>query len=213
VVEPGGRSPWHDVPATERIITVDRVRSALAAAPAPLPSPLENTGVRASAVLAALYERDGEVWVVLTRRAQHLRAHKGEVSFPGGGQDAGEPLLATALREAHEEIRLDPATVEIVGEIDHLQTVSSTSFIVPFVGLLPAPPSGLVASPGEVERIIEVPLSELLLDEVYHEEVWGYPGLRHPLIFFDIVGDTIWGATGSMLRNLLAVLTGTPWRR
>ena len=73
--------------------------------------------MRASAVLAPLYEEDGSVFVVLTRRAQHLRSHHGEVSFPGGGQDPGESLLDTARREAYEEIAMDPSTIEIIGEL------------------------------------------------------------------------------------------------
>ncbi len=167
--------------------------------------------MRASAVLAPLYEDGGEVHVVLTRRAQHLRSHRGEVSFPGGGQDPGEELLETALREAREEIDLDPATVEIIGELDHLETVTSRSFIIPFVGALPGRPD-VTASPDEVELILHVPLAQLLSDGVYREERWGLMPLDRPLSFFEIPGDTIWGATAFMLRNLLALATGTPWR-
>ena len=172
----------------------------------PQPSPLEGIGVRGSAVLAPLYEHDGTVHVVLTRRAQHLRSHRGEVSFPGGGQDEGEDLLQTALREAFEETRLDPAAVEIIGELHHLQTVTSRSYIVPFVGVLPGRPE-LTANPDEVERILHVTLDELLHDEVFHEEHWGLPPLDRPISFFDVEGDTIWGATGWMLRDLLTRLT------
>jgi 8-oxo-dGTP pyrophosphatase MutT (NUDIX family) len=162
--------------------------------------------VRASAVLAPLYPEGDEVVVVLTRRAQHLRAHRGEVSFPGGGQDPGEELRATALREAWEEIGLDPAAVEIVGQLDHLQTVTSQSFIVPFVGFLPERPE-LKANPHEVERVLHLPLTELLADGVYHAERWGLAPLDRELSFFDVEGDTIWGATAAMLRNLLELLT------
>jgi 8-oxo-dGTP pyrophosphatase MutT (NUDIX family) len=180
----------------------------MAAAPSPRLSPLEGRGVRASAVLAPLYERGGEVHVILTRRARHLRSHRGEVSFPGGGQDPGEDLEDTARREALEEVGLDPVTVEIIGELDHLQTVTSSSFIVPYVGLLPGRPR-LSPNPAEVEKILEVPLAELLDPTVYREERWGLAPLDRPIVFFELVGDTIWGATGAMLRNLLALLTGT----
>ena len=164
--------------------------------------------MRGSAVLAPLYEEDGEVHVVLTRRAQHLRSHRGEVSFPGGGQEPGEDLRATALREAWEETGLDPTSVEIVGELHHLQTVTSRSYIVPYVGVLPGRPE-LTANPAEVERILFVPLRELLDDESYHEEHWGLVPLERTISFFDVEGDTIWGATGWMLRDLLSRITGT----
>lgn len=166
-------------------------------------------------MLAALYDdstdQDGPdrlAHVVLTRRAQHLRSHRGEVSFPGGTQEPGESFWETAVREAHEEVALDPALVTPIGELDHLRTVTSESFIVPLVAELPHRPE-LRAHPGEVERVLHVPLSELLAEEVFHEEVWSIGGQERAIYFFDIVGDTIWGATAAMLRNLLALVTGT----
>jgi len=208
---PGGRAPWADLAPAQRRLTLDGIRASLDAAGPPRLWDDEATITRASAVLAPLYEEDGQVKVVLTRRAQHLRSHRGEVSFPGGGQDPGEDLVQTALREAFEEVALDPATVEIVGELDHLATIMSRSFIVPFVGFLPGRPE-LVPSPDEVELILHVPLADLLDPEAYHEERWGIPPMDRPLIFFEIEGDTIWGATGAMLRNFLALVTGTEWR-
>jgi 8-oxo-dGTP pyrophosphatase MutT (NUDIX family) len=208
---PGGRAPWAELDPAARHLTLDGIRAALDAAGPPRPWEEEATITRASAVLAPLYEEDGDVKVVLTRRAQHLRSHRGEVSFPGGGQDPGEVLVQTALREAHEEIGLDPVNVEIIGELDHLATVMSRSFIVPFVGALPGRPA-LVPSPAEVELILHVPLADLLDPDAYHEERWGLPPMDRPLIFFEIEGDTIWGATGAMLRNFLALVTGTEWR-
>lgn len=159
-------------------------------------------------MLVPLYEHDGQVWVVLTRRAAHLRAHQGEVSFPGGGRDGDEDLVTTALREAEEEIGLDPATVEVVGELDHLATVTSGSFIVPYVGVLSARPTALVANPDEVAHILHVPLAELLAEEVYREEVWTFGEAERPIFFFELHGDTVWGATASMLRRLLALVLG-----
>lgn len=208
---PGGPAPWAGLPEEERRPSVADVRRAIDAAGPPTLSPLEGTGVRASAVLCALYDEGGLAHVVLTRRAQHLRSHRGEVSFPGGGQDPGEHLWDTARREAFEETALDPTTVECIGELDHRQTITSRSFIVPYVGVLPGRPD-LTPSPAEVELILHVSLAELLADEVFREERWGLPPMDRPIYFFDIPGDTIWGATAAMLRNLLGVVTGTPWR-
>ncbi len=207
----GGPPPWADVPEEDRIFDLETLIERLEQAGPPLPSPLERTGVRASAVLVPLYEEDGDLIVVLTRRAQHLRAHRGEVSFPGGGREEGETLAEAARRESYEEIGLDPELVDIVGELDRLQTYTSRSYIAPFVGVLSHRPE-LTPNPNEVELILHVPLRELLLDGVYREEWWGLPPLARPLYFFELIGDTIWGATAAMLRNLLAIGTGTEWR-
>jgi 8-oxo-dGTP pyrophosphatase MutT (NUDIX family) len=203
----GGPPPWADLDLDSVDLSIAHIQGVLSDAPAPTASTLEGTGVRASAVRAAVYEADGATYGVLTRRAQHLRSHRGEVSFPGGGVDADESPWQAATREAAEEIALDPSSVRRIGELDHLQTYSSQSYIVPFVGALPGRPR-LQASADEVEKIIYVPLRELLLPEVYREEEWGLAPLDRPLYFFELVGDTVWGATGLMLRNLLRMITG-----
>ena len=207
-IRQGRPAPWSVVPAHERRYSLADVRAALDGFGPPKRSLVEMPGVRASAVVAPLFDEDGEAWVVLTRRAQHLRSHKGEVSFPGGGQDPDDAdLRHTALREAFEETALDPSSVEIIGELDHLTTVSSRSYVVPYVGALPGRPE-LTPNPSEVERILTVPLSELLLDEVFREEHWGVPPLDRRISFFELVGDTIWGATARILRQLLSLVSG-----
>jgi 8-oxo-dGTP pyrophosphatase MutT (NUDIX family) len=169
-----------------------------------------------SAVLVALYELDGETRVVLTRRAAHLRTHTGEVSFPGGRLDPGEAPEAGALREAAEEIGLDPAAVEPVGRLTSLATFSSGSTITPVVGVLPAAPR-LVANPHEVEHVFDVSLAELAADGVFREERWIVPGRplpvaeiggdgSFPVWFFELPEDTVWGATARVLVELLRLV-------
>ncbi len=201
---PGRPAPWAGLAPSERGVTLGTLRERLAARGPARRSAAELPGVRAAAVLAPLYEEAGEVRVVLTRRAEHLRSHRGEISFPGGGQDKGETWAATALREAREEVGLDPSSVELIGELDHLSTVMSRSFIVPLVGVLPGPPR-LVPNPAEVDRVLEVPLDELVAEGVFREERWGLAPLDRPVWFFELIGETIWGATAAMLRQLLAV--------
>jgi 8-oxo-dGTP pyrophosphatase MutT (NUDIX family) len=147
--------------------------------------------------------------VVLTRRTWGLRTHQGEVSFPGGRVEPGESPVDGALRESKEEIDLDPSTVELIGELDHLATVTSWSFIVPYVGALPRRPE-THPNPAEVEAVLHVPLAELLDPDNFRQEVWTFPGgdLR-PIYFFELVGDTVWGATANLLRQLLGAVTGT----
>jgi 8-oxo-dGTP pyrophosphatase MutT (NUDIX family) len=203
---PGDDPPWAGLTGEQRRPSLADIRQALASGPLPARSPVEPLTSSASAVLAPLYEDGGEVWVVLTRRSWHLRAHKGEVSFPGGRQDPGESLWETALREAWEEIDLDRASVERIGELDHLATVTSRSFIVPYVGVLPGRPD-LRPNEDEVDAILHVPLSELLDPGVYRQERWGWGGVERRIHFFELVGDTVWGATGSMLVDLLTRIT------
>lgn len=163
-----------------------------------------------SAVLALLYpdDDDDDVGVVLIRRARHLRSHSWEVAFPGGRQEPGDAdLLDTAMRETREEIGLDPDCAEIIGQIDRYITVGSRSMVHPFVGVLPGRPAGLVPDPAEVERILMVSTSELLSDEAWREEIWPINGNDRAITFFELHGDTVWGATAAMLRQLLTIAT------
>lgn len=207
-VRPGGQPPWAVLGDAGRTVTIDQIRERFGALGPAVRSPREGKVDRASAVLAAVFEDDGETWIILTRRAAAMRVHSGEVSFPGGGQDAGEDLRDTARREACEEIGLDPALVEIIGELDHLSTITSNSFIVPYVAVLPGRPE-LQASPAEVAAVLTVPLRELLDPEVFREERWDLFGQERAMWFFELVGDTVWGATAAMLRQLLGFVTGT----
>ena len=204
----GAVAPWASLAPEDRNVDLPHLVERLAAAGPALPSPREGQVARASAVLAPLYEHDGQPWVVLTRRSAALRVHSGEVSFPGGVREAGEDLARTALREAGEEIGLDPSTVDIVGELDHLSTITSNSFIVPYVGVLPGRPI-LSPSPAEVDAVLHVPLAELLEPDHFREERWDVFGVERPIWFFELVGDTVWGATAAMLRQLLGLATGT----
>jgi 8-oxo-dGTP pyrophosphatase MutT (NUDIX family) len=208
----GDPPPWADLPPEARRPSVDTVRRALAQLEAPVQSVRERTGLtpRPAAVLAPLYDDErGEAVVVLTRRTWSLRSHQGEVSFPGGRIEPGETPADGALREAKEEIDLDPSSVELLGELDHLGTVTSGSFIVPLVGALPGRPA-TAPNPAEVEAVLHVPLHELLDPAIFRDERWVFPdGGERRIFFFELVGDTLWGATAAMLRQLLGVVTGT----
>jgi 8-oxo-dGTP pyrophosphatase MutT (NUDIX family) len=207
----GDPPPWVALSEEERHLDGDVIEQRMAGTGAARRSPREGQVSKASAVLAPLFVDDGEVYVVLTRRSAALRVHGGEVSFPGGRQEPGEELAATARREAFEEIGLDPASVRLIGELDHLTTITSDSFIVPYVGLLPGRPE-LVVSPAEVAAVLFVPLAELLDPTHYREERWDLWGTERSIFFFELEGDTVWGATAAMLRQLLGFVTGTVGR-
>jgi 8-oxo-dGTP pyrophosphatase MutT (NUDIX family) len=177
-----------------RVLTVDQPPEG--EPPPTMPAP--------AAVLCAVFDTGGQAHVVLTRRSQRLRSHTGEVSFPGGRLELGEVPEGGALREAEEEVGIEPAAVEVIGRLSPLTTALNPASISPVVGVLPAPPV-LVPNPLEVERAFSVPLVELFADGVGHEERWplaGQAGIRS-FYFFSLVGDTVWGATARMLWELL----------
>ena len=216
---PGPGSPWGR-PGARRpgAIRLADVASALQSRG---PVPDEPTGEvplvalpgarrRPAAVLCALFEEDGQANVVLTRRSSRLRSHTHQVSFPGGRLDTGEGPLEAALREAREEVGLDPTGVRVLGRLSPLRTAVNPAPITPFVGSLDARPV-LVPNPAEVERAFTVPLVELTDPEVYREELWTFPdGVERAMQFFELIGDTVWGATARMLVELLdLVVSGT----
>jgi 8-oxo-dGTP pyrophosphatase MutT (NUDIX family) len=173
--------------------------------PAEVPTSEVPAG-RPAAVLCALFDEAGEAQVVLTRRSSRLRSHTGQVSFPGGRLDAGETAEACALREAREEVGLDPSTVEVLARLSTVRIMANPAPVLPFVGALPGRPS-LRPNPAEVERAFTVTLSELSDPEVYREEIWIYPdGTERSMYFFELIGDTVWGATARMLFELLDVV-------
>ena len=168
----------------------------------------ETKEQRRSAVLIPIYcSAQDELHVILTRRSAMMKHHTHEVSFPGGNQEPeDQDLWATAIREAHEEIGLNPELPRFVGTLDSFVTVGSNSLVTPFVGILDTVPA-LEANPREVEEIIDVPLAELLNPDIFREEIWQWQdGKSRPVFFFELIGDTVWGATASMLRQFLVVL-------
>lgn len=152
----------------------------------------------------AVFEDGGEARVVLTKRPDHMPSHRGEIAFPGGTvrPEVDTTVLDAALREAEEEIGLPRAAVEVAGELDGISTVASRFTITPFVGLLAGRPA-LVPDPREVTTILDVALSELFDDGVYREERWdvGFPD--RSIHFFELRGETVWGATARILTSFL----------
>lgn len=226
--EPGGPAPWASLsPEARGPVPLASLRAALAANRHALAGTervafedLPGGGAPA-AVLVPLFEEDGETRVVLTRRAAHLRTHTGEVSFPGGRLHPNEPPEVGACREAAEEVGLDPAMVEVIGELTPLATFSSGAAITPVVGVLPGRPA-LTPNPEEVELAFDVALATLASDGVFREERWylaGRPPLLagatgadagdwFPMWFFELPEDIVWGATARMLVELLRLALG-----
>jgi 8-oxo-dGTP pyrophosphatase MutT (NUDIX family) len=161
-------------------------------------------------VLVPLFEEDGETRLILTKRPETMPSHRGEIAFPGGkyDPDVDANLEATALREAWEEIGLEPGLVEVVARLEGIGTVGSAFVITPFVGFLPGRPA-LTPHPREVVSVFDVALSELMADGVYREERWDTWKTDLAVHFYELPGETVWGATARILTGFLAhIVTG-----
>ena len=164
------------------------------------------------AVLAALFEESGEARLVFTRRSSGMRTHRGEVSFPGGRLDEGEDPPAAALREAREEVALDPSLVTVAGWMHPVLTMVSGSLIMLVLATLPG---GRTWCPTRTRwSAFDVTLAELADPEVFHEEHWRIAGRTIPgsdddsfaVWFFEVSGELIWGATARMIHELLSIV-------
>lgn len=162
---------------------------------------------RQAAVLAPLYARDGQPYLLFTRRSADLATHSGEISFPGGSREPTDRSLAqTALRETHEELGLEPARVTLLGAMPPAYTFVSNFLVTPYVGWLGEGLPALRPQSAEVAEIIEAPLSALDDHLIYHAEMWTRGGMTHAVHFYDFGPYRIWGFTGRLLNDLLALL-------
>jgi 8-oxo-dGTP pyrophosphatase MutT (NUDIX family) len=153
-----------------------------------------------AAVLVPLYTSGGELHAVFTKRRDDLRRHPGEISFPGGRYDEGErDLLATALREAEEEIGLPPDAVEVLGALQPTPTIATGYAVYPFVGLI-EPGRAWTPSPGEVADVLELSLSDLLAGYARRRLVRRGLPIRTDTYLVD--DHLIWGATARILADL-----------
>lgn len=162
--------------------------------------PLQQRG-RPAAVLIPLVNRNGQLSILLTQRAKHLKHHPGQVSFPGGAaDDSDDNLQYTALRETKEELGIDPANVTIIGRLTSYRTISRYE-VSPFVGLLPGNLS-LKPDENEVADVFEIPLSYAMNQsnhEIYHINKGD---IKFPVYSIVWQNHLVWGATAAILRNL-----------
>ena len=157
--------------------------------------------LRPAAVLVPVLRRAGGPTVLFTRRADHLRSHKGQISFPGGRRDEGDvSIAANALREAEEEIGLSPSDVEVVGYLDDYPTMTRY-LVTPVVGVIRGEPL-LRPHEGEVAEVFEVPLEYVLNPTSFERKVFSDEGVNLPFFELNHGGYRIWGATAGMLWNL-----------
>ncbi len=172
---------------------------------------------RRAGVLALLYpawaepgfsEKPGSagapLHIVLTRRTDSMDNHRGQISLPGGSMDPGEDAIAAALREAHEELAVDPARVRVLGQLSPLYIPPSGVCIFPVVAYAPERPA-FAASPLEVAEVLEVPLDHLLDPATQREEIWPIRGENVRVPFYTVGHHKVWGATAMVLCEFLTL--------
>jgi 8-oxo-dGTP pyrophosphatase MutT (NUDIX family) len=185
------------------------LRSQLKMVPSPRPGQLpytevEDTSLKAG-VMILLYPRSGAPHIVFTRRPETVLHHKGQISFPGGGFEAGEDAIAAALRETHEEIGVPEDAIRPLGSLTPLFIPPSNYCIYPIVGAAGETPR-FTPRPEEVDEILEVPLAHLREAGTARRETWTLRGEPTDVPFFAFGPHKIWGATAMVLAEFLDVL-------
>lgn len=170
--------------------------------PRPRAPSVSDEPARDGAVLLLLYPFDGRLHLVLTRRTEHLPNHKGQISLPGGAREPGESFEETALREAHEELSLDPADIVVLSRLTPLYISPSNYCIRPVVGYVRVRPA-FRPDPREVAEALEVPLATLLDPSTVREEDWRLRGTVVRVPFFAVNEHKVWGATAMVLAEFV----------
>lgn len=170
---------------------------------------IDDPQMRRAAVLIPLYRDGEETYVLFTRRTETVEHHKGQISFPGGGEDEGDTgPLETALRETEEELGLPRDQVRILGALDDVYTFVSGFVITPFVGVIPHP-MPLRVNPREIAEVLSVPLALFRDPSRVRVEVRERPtGERVQLYFYDHGPHEIWGATARIMTDFIDAVFG-----
>jgi 8-oxo-dGTP pyrophosphatase MutT (NUDIX family) len=169
------------------------------------PQRSESSEARAAAVLIPVLE-GSEPALLLTLRTETVSTHKGQISFPGGSLEPGESPEEASLREAHEEIGLDPSQVRVLGRLDQTPTFVSGYVITPVVGWVPSEPV-LEPNPSEVAALILAPIAGLT-EDIRVEPGFVHEGFSYPTEAWVYEGHIIWGVTARLLRIFLGLLAG-----
>ncbi len=161
---------------------------------------------REAAVLVPVVERADELWLLFTKRADSLGEHAGQMSFPGGGREQFDAdRQQTALREANEEIGLDPTAVQVVGCLDDIRTVTQYA-VTPYVSLIPDQP--YTPDEREVAEIVVLPVRALCRPDNFETARREHPYYGElDIPYFHVDGYTVWGATGRIVVQFLELVT------
>lgn len=180
---------------TDKIVSVLKSRS---------PQALAGNGYKPAAVLIPIQERRDGDYLVLTKRADNLRTHKGQIAFPGGRVDAGDvDVIGTALRESQEEIGIDPACVRVLGRLDEF-TAGYGLIVTPVIGVIP-PHCEFRIDPAETTAVASVSIGALMQPSNFAMNDYLSPG-GHPSYHFYVNGWDVWGVTARIIAQFLELV-------
>jgi len=167
----------------------------------PPPQRLPPSELRPASVLVPLYVDAGELWTVLTKRTDTLPSHRSQIAFPGGGRELKEDPWAAAVREAQEEIGLDPRVVLKLGELDEVESPMGFR-VIPCVGAIP---QSYEFRPNEAEiaEVFSLPVSAFANPRLVEEREIVINGMKRNILIYHVGNRQIWGLTARILQNLL----------
>ena len=163
------------------------------------------SAMKKAAVLIALFQREDGWYFPLIKRPMHEKNHPGQIALPGGAMEKNETLEKTALREAFEEVGIIPSKVEIIGKLTPLPVPVSNYVISPFVGIIEIEPEWKI-NKDEVEELIILKLDDLINADKGYSEDWNLRGNQVNVPIFKLMDKTIWGATATVLCELIDLI-------
>lgn len=170
---------------------------------------LPAEGKMRAAVLVSLYQDRERFQILLIKRTEHVKTHQGQIAFPGGTwQPEDRDPIATALREAYEEMGIRPQDVEVLGELDDTSTATSNFLITPVVGVIPFPYPFQINA-GEIAELLSLDLEALRDPEAFQEEIWEREGGTVRVFVRREGSHVIWGATARILLHFGQILFPT----
>ena len=167
----------------------------------PAPSRLPPSEAREAAVLVPLFVDAGELWTLLTKRAETLPHHKSQIAFPGGGREIGEDPWAAALRETEEELGIDTKQVARLGQLDEAETPSGFR-IIPCVGAVPSDLEPSI-NEDEIAEVFSVPLLAFADFRVIEDRIVKIDGVERVIRVYHLGSRQVWGLTARIMQNLL----------
>ncbi len=162
---------------------------------------LSPNDLRPASVLVPLYVEAGELWTILTKRADNLPSHRSQIAFPGGGREPKEDPWTAALRETQEEIGLDPKVILKLGDLDEVDSPAGFR-VIPCVGAVPYPYKTQL-NEAEIAEVFSLPISAFANPKMVEERDVLINGVERTLLIYHIGNRQIWGLTARILQNLL----------